>query len=145
MSSVPVARADDPDDPLTALMMGGTAMPTPSAYWQDTIVTDYINPATGDSYTPLVVPTPESAASTSLPDRLAELQTAMTRQPANLPYLVEGYSQSAQIAVDEKIDLIQAGSPPPRRHLPAARLRQPPRRRILGAVLRFGDSRRDGF
>jgi hypothetical protein len=113
MSSVPVARADDPDDPLTALMMGGTAMPTPSAYWQDTIVTDYINPATGDSYTPLVVPTPESAASTSLPDGLAELQTAMTRQPANLPYLVEGYSQSAQIAVDEKIDLIQAGAPPP--------------------------------
>ncbi len=113
MSSVPVARADDPDDPLTALMMGGTAMPTPSAYWQDTIVTDYINPATGDSYTPLVVPTPESAASTSLPDGLAELQTAMARQPVNLPYLVEGYSQSAQIAVDEKIDLIQAGAPPP--------------------------------
>ena len=58
MSSVPVARADDPDDPLTALMMGGTAMPTPSEYWQDTIVTDYIDTATGDSYTPLVVPTP---------------------------------------------------------------------------------------
>ena len=113
MSSVPVARADDPDDPLTALMMGGTAMPTPSEYWQDTIVTDYIDPATGDSYTPLVVPTPESAASTSLPDGLAQLQTAMSQQPANLPYLVEGYSQSAQIAVDEKIDLIQAGSPPP--------------------------------
>ena len=113
MSSVPVARADDPDDPLTALMMGGTAMPTPSEYWQDTIVTDYIDTATGDSYTPLVVPTPESAASTSLPDGLAQLQTAMSQQPANLPYLVEGYSQSAQIAVDEKIDLIQAGSPPP--------------------------------
>jgi hypothetical protein len=113
MSSVPVARADDPDDPLTALMMGGTAMPTPSEYWQDTIVTDYIDPATGDSYTPLVVPTPESAAGTSLPDGLAQLQTAMSQQPANLPYLVAGYSQSAQIAVDEKIDLIQAGSPPP--------------------------------
>ena len=112
-SSVPAARADDADGTLTALMMGGTAMPTPSAFWQDTIVTDYIDPATGDSYAPLVVPTPASAASTALPDGLAELQTAMSQQPANLPYLVEGYSQSAQIAVDEKIDLIQAGSPPP--------------------------------
>jgi PE-PPE domain len=37
----------------------------------------------------------------------------MSQQPANLPYLVEGYSQSAQIAIDEKIDLMQAGSPPP--------------------------------
>jgi PE-PPE domain len=94
-------------------MMGGTAMPTPSEFWQDTIVTDYIDPATGETYTPLVVATPESAASTSLQDGLDELQTAMSQQPANLPYLVEGYSQSAQIAIDEKIDLMQAGSPPP--------------------------------
>jgi hypothetical protein len=94
-------------------MMGGSLMPTPSEFWQDTIVTDYIDPATGEVYTPLVVATPESAASTSLQDGLADLQTAMSQQPANLPYLVEGYSQSAQIAIDEKIDLMQAGSPPP--------------------------------
>lgn len=111
MSAAPVAHADD--DPLDALMMGGTAMPTPSEFWQDTIITDYIDPATGDSYTPLVVPTPESAASTALSVGLANLQAAMAQQPANLPYLVEGYSQSAQIAIDEKIDLMQAGSPPP--------------------------------
>lgn len=88
-------------------------MPTPSEFWQDTIITDYIDPATGDSYTPLMVPTPESAASTALSVGLANLQAAMAQQPANLPYLVEGYSQSAQIAIDEKIDLMQAGSPSP--------------------------------
>jgi hypothetical protein len=113
LSSFPVALADDPEDPLTALMMGGSLMPTPSEFWQDTIVTDYIDPAAGGAYTPLLVATPESAASTSVQDGLNALQTAMSQQPANLPYLVEGYSQSAQIAIDEKINLMQAGSPPP--------------------------------
>jgi hypothetical protein len=42
MFSVPIARADNSDDPLNALMMGGTTMPTPSIEWQDRIVTDYI-------------------------------------------------------------------------------------------------------
>jgi hypothetical protein len=28
----PIARADDPDDPLNALMMGATGMPTPSEF-----------------------------------------------------------------------------------------------------------------
>jgi hypothetical protein len=113
LSSVPIARADDPADPLNALMMGGSLMPTPSEFWQDTIVTDYIDPATGANYTPVLVATPESSASTSLQVGLADLQAAMGQQPANQPYLVEGFSQSAQIAVDEKIDLMQAGSPPP--------------------------------
>jgi hypothetical protein len=113
MISAPLSRADDPDDPLAALMMGGTTMPTPSEFWQDTIITDYIDPATGGNYTPVLVPTPESGASTSLPVGLADLQAAMAQQPANQPYLVEGYSQSAQIAIDEKVDLMQSGSPPP--------------------------------
>ena len=42
--SVPVAKADD----LNALMMGGTGMPTPSTEWMDSIVSEYIDPATGD-------------------------------------------------------------------------------------------------
>jgi hypothetical protein len=42
MIAAPIARADNPDDPLNALMMGGTTMPTPSIEWQDRIVTDYI-------------------------------------------------------------------------------------------------------
>jgi hypothetical protein len=113
MISAPLSRADDPDDPLAALMMGGTTMPTPSEFWQDTIITDYIDPATGGNYSPVLVPTPESGASTSLPVGLADLQAAMAQQPANQPYLVEGYSQSAQIAIDEKVDLMQSGSPPP--------------------------------
>ena len=90
-----IARADDADDPLTALMMGGSGMPTPSEFWQDTIITDYIDPATGGNYTPVLVPTPESFASTSVPTGLADLQAAMGQQPADTPYLVEGYSQSA--------------------------------------------------
>jgi hypothetical protein len=109
----PVSRADD--DPLNALMMGGTTAPTPSEFWQDTIVTDYIDPATGGNYTPVLVPTPESLASTSVPVGLADLQAAMAQQQAadpGQPYLVEGYSQSAQIAVDEKIALMQAGQRP---------------------------------
>ena len=113
MISAPLSRADDPDDALAALMMGGTTMPTPSEFWQDTIITDYIDPATGGNYSPVLVPTPESGASTSLPVGLADLQAAMAQQPANQPYLVEGYSQSAQIAIDEKVDLMQSGSPPP--------------------------------
>jgi len=54
----PLCHADD--DPLNALMMGGTGMPTPSEFWQDTIVADYIDPATGENYTPVMVPTPET-------------------------------------------------------------------------------------
>jgi hypothetical protein len=113
MFSAANARADSGDgDPLNALMMGGTTMPRPSEFWQDTIITDYIDPATGNDYTPVLVPTPESGASSSVPVGLANLQTAMDEQPAGQPYLVEGYSQSAQIAIDEKLDLIQSGNPP---------------------------------
>jgi hypothetical protein len=115
MFSVPIARADNSDDPLNALMMGGTTMPTPSIEWQDRIITDYIDPATGGNYTPVLVPTPESLATTSVPTGLADLQAAMAQQQAadpGQPYLVEGISQSAQIAVDEKIALMQAGQHP---------------------------------
>ena len=77
LTSAPTAWADDPADPLNALMMGGSSMPTPSEFWQDNIITDYIDPATGDVYTPVLVPTPESAASSSIPVGLANLQAAM--------------------------------------------------------------------
>jgi hypothetical protein len=36
MVSVPIAKADDPDAALNALMMGGSGMPTPSEFWRDT-------------------------------------------------------------------------------------------------------------
>jgi PE-PPE domain len=61
------ARADDADDPLNALMMGGTTMPTPSIEWQDRIIAAYVDPATGANYTPVLVPTPESEAYSSVP------------------------------------------------------------------------------
>jgi hypothetical protein len=88
-------------------------MPTPSEFWQATIITDYIDPATGGNYTPVLVPTPESFASTSVPTGLADLQAAMGQQAADQPYLVEGYSQSAVIAIDEELQLIQSGQAPP--------------------------------
>jgi hypothetical protein len=113
--STPVSRADNPDEALNALMMGGTTAPTPSEFWQDTIVTDYIDPATGQNYTPVLVPTPESLSSTSVPVGLADLQAAMAQQQAadpGQPYLVEGYSQSAEIVVDEKTELMQTGQHP---------------------------------
>jgi hypothetical protein len=115
LMSAPISRADNPDDILNALMMGGTTAPTPSEFWQDTIVTDYIDPATGQNYTPVLVPTPESLSSTSVPVGLADLQAAMTQQQAadpGQPYLVEGYSQSAEIVVDEKTELMQSGQHP---------------------------------
>jgi hypothetical protein len=106
----PIAVADD--DPLNALMMGGTGMPTPSEFWQDTIVADYIDPATGENYTPVMVPTPETLASTTVPVGLADLQAVMAQQPSGQPYVVEGYSQSADIVVAEKEALMQAGQHP---------------------------------
>ncbi len=107
------AHADSPEDALTALVMGGTFMPTPSQRWQEAIVSDYIDPATGGTYTPVTVPYPASGASTSIPTGLANLQAAMAQQPDGRPYLVSGYSQSAQIAVLEKINLMQSGQPAP--------------------------------
>ena len=113
--SAPISLADNADDPLNALMMGGSGMPTPSEFWQDNIITDYIDPATGADYTPVLVPTPESFASTSNSIGLADLQAAMAHQQLidrGDPYLVEGYSQSASIAVDEKMQLLQDGQHP---------------------------------
>jgi hypothetical protein len=115
MFSVPISRADNADDALNALMMGGSGMPTPSEFWQNTIVTDYIDPATGANYAPVLVRTPESFASTSMPTGLADLQAAMAAQQLNDPgdpYLVEGYSQSAAIAVLEKMQLMDFGQQP---------------------------------
>jgi hypothetical protein len=116
MFSVAISRADNPDDALNALIMGGTTMPTPSEAWQDAIITDYIDPATGGNYTPVLVPTPESLATTSVPTGLADLQAAIAAQQLSdpgEPFLVEGYSQSAVIAVEEEIQLMQSGQAPP--------------------------------
>jgi PE-PPE domain len=113
--STPTASADDSADPLNALMMGGTGAPTPSIEWQDRIVAAYVDPATGGTYTPVLVPTPESEAYSSAMDGLKDLQDAMATQEAKYPgqpFLVEGYSQSASIAVLEKEDLMAAGQHP---------------------------------
>ena len=100
--SVPVAKADDPDAELNALMMGGTGMPVPSSEWMDSIINDYIDPATGADYTAQVVPTPANLpVDLSVQNGLADLQTAMaTQQLADpgAPYVIEGYSMSALIA-----------------------------------------------
>jgi PE-PPE domain len=113
MTSVPVAKADD----LNALMMGGTGMPTPSTEWMDSIVSEYIDPATGGSYTPVVVTTPEALpVDLTVAEGLTDLQTAVSQQQIadpGQPYVIEGYSQSALIAVDEKEALAASGQPTP--------------------------------
>lgn len=109
MISVPAARADNPDDPLNALMMGGTGMPTPSTDWVNSMISDYIDPATGNSYAPVVVTTPANLPVVlSVQNGLADLQTAMAAQQAadpGAPFALEGYSMSALIAVDEEEQL----------------------------------------
>jgi hypothetical protein len=115
MVSAPITRADSPDDPLNALMIGGTGMPTPSIEWQDRIITDYVDPATGGTYTPVLVPTPASLASTSYPVGVANLQAAMQAQQMDYPgqpYVVAGYSQGASVDYLEKLALMQAGQHP---------------------------------
>jgi hypothetical protein len=108
-AAVPVAVADDADSSLTALMMGGTGMPVPSSEWMDSIISDYIDPATGANYTAQVVPTPANLpVDLSVHDGLADLQAAMAAQQLaepGLPYAIEGYSMSALIAVDEEEQL----------------------------------------
>lgn len=107
--STPTSRADNSGETLNALMMGGTFQPTPSANWMDSIITDYLDPATGASYTAVPVTTPETVPlAPSLQGGLADLQAAMSYQQAidpGAPYLIEGYSQSALIAVDEEAQL----------------------------------------
>ena len=107
--SLPVARADDSDDVLNALIMGGTGMPTPGSQWVDSMITDYINPATGNSYNPVVVTTPEALpVDHTVAEGLTDLQAAMAAQQVadpGAPYVIAGYSQSALIAVDEEEQL----------------------------------------
>jgi hypothetical protein len=113
MFSVPIATADNPDDALNALMMGGTGMPTPSTEWMDSIISEYIDPATGGTYTPVVVTTPANLpVDLSVANGLTDLQAAMTQQQLSdpgAPYAIEGYSMSALIAVDEEEDLAASG------------------------------------
>ena len=118
--SLPVARADDSDDVLNALIMGGTGMPTPGSQWVDSMITDYINPATGNSYNPVVVTTPEALpVDHTVAEGLTDLQAAMAAQQVadpGAPYVIAGYSQSALIAVDEEEQLAStaaAGQPIP--------------------------------
>jgi hypothetical protein len=111
-----VSRADNPDDTLNALMMGGTFQPTPSAPWMDSIINDYLDPATGASYTGVAVTTPETVPlAPSLQGGLADLQAAMAHQQATdpgAPYLIEGYSQSAVLAVNEELAASSASGQP---------------------------------
>ncbi|CAJ1503283.1 PE-PPE domain-containing protein [[Mycobacterium] kokjensenii] len=114
-----VAHADSSDGPLNALMMGGTGMPTPSQAWRDSIIEAYINPATGGDYTLVMVATPESFASPSVPDGVVKLLEAIDAQVAahpDEPFVVSGYSQSAMISIMAKAHLAElaaSGQPIP--------------------------------
>lgn len=100
----------DADGVLTALILGGTFMPRPSARWLDAVIADYINPATGDSYSPVTVEYPATLASYSFPDGFANLSNAMAQQLANHPddpFLIAGYSQGSAIVTLMKLQLME--------------------------------------
>jgi PE-PPE domain len=103
--SIPVRLVDE-EDPLNALMVGGTFQPTPTASWMESILNDYIDTATGREYTAVPVTTPETVPlDPSLQTGLADLQAAMGHQALiepGQPYLIEGYSQGAIVVADEK-------------------------------------------
>jgi hypothetical protein len=103
-----------------ALMMTGTGTQTPSQAFMKALISDYIDPATGGSYTGQAVSTPETLPlNTSMDSGLSDLAAAMaaeqTAHPGQ-PFLIEGYSQSALIAIEEKRQLQAAraaGQPVP--------------------------------
>jgi hypothetical protein len=104
--SVPISRADNPDDPLNALLMGATAMPVPNPVWMQGMINDYIDPGTGQNYTPVAVDYPATLPiDYSTQTGLTDLQALMAEQPTGEPFLIEGFSMSALIAVEEKEDL----------------------------------------
>ncbi|MEZ0362705.1 PE-PPE domain-containing protein [Mycobacterium sp. pUA109] len=119
LTSIAAAQAEDDAD-LTALMMGGTGMPVARADWMDSLLADYIDPATGTSYTPVGVDYPaglpvDHTVQLGLTDLHAAMDQLQAADPGQ-PYLVAGYSLSALIAVELKRELAaaaQAGQPVP--------------------------------
>src|SRR5690625_4233630 len=105
ITSIDVARGDDDADP-TALMMGGTGMPVARTDWMGSLLHDYIEPATGTSYTAVGVDYPAGLpVDHTVQIGLADLQAAIGELQAadpDQPYLVAGYSLSALIAVELK-------------------------------------------
>lgn len=119
-TAVAVSPADPDADTVTALMMGGTGMPVLRMQWMESILADYIEPATGASYAPIGVDYPAGLpVDHTVRIGLTDLQAAMAQQQASdpgAPYLIEGYSLSALIAVELKRQLaamVNAGQPAP--------------------------------
>jgi len=112
-------------DPLIALIMGGTSNPQPDPNYVTSVYTSYIQPNPSfSSAIPLGLFTPEQfrpvtpqlgnlTYSQSLAQGVTLLNNAINStlsNPANTA-LVFGYSQSAEIANDEIVALMAAGSP----------------------------------
>jgi len=108
IGSLAVSRADN-DAGSTALMMGGTGMPVARVDWMDSLLTDYIEPATGNSYTPVGVDYPAGLpVNHNIQIGLADLRAVIDQLQASNPgepFLVSGYSLSALIAVELKREL----------------------------------------
>ena len=113
IGSLPAASADGDTDP-TALIMGGTGMPVARADWMNSLLADYIEPATGNSYTPVSVDYPaglpvDHTVQIGLADLQAAIDQLQTSDPGQ-PLLVAGYSLSALIAVELKRELAAAAA-----------------------------------
>ena len=104
--------ADNTDTAVTALIMGGTTQSTPPQRWIDATIRDYIEPALGTSCLGVAVTTPAKwVMGESQRAGLADLRAAMSQQDRaepGRPYVVQGFSQSAMIAVELKRELAAA-------------------------------------
>jgi hypothetical protein len=119
----PTAAAAD-----TALILGGTGLPTPPQSYVDAVEHVYLIPRGLGGYTPQVVTTPEQAypitgvnsisVDTSAAQGVTALDDAIKTQlaagpdPANNHVVVFGYSQGAAVASQEAAQLAASSNPP---------------------------------
>jgi len=114
----PTAAAAD-----TALIMGGTGLPTPPQSYVDAVENLYLAPNGYGAYTPQVLTTPEQAypitgvnslpVDTSAAQGVTILNSAINQQiAAGNHVVVFGYSQGAAVASQEEAQLATSSNPP---------------------------------
>ncbi len=122
MTGPPAFAAD------TALIVGGTGIPTPPQSYVDAIQNLYLDPLGYGSYTPVSVTTPEQyypltgpnsvTVDTSVAEGVTALDAAIRSQlaagnnPVGNKVVVVGYSQGASVTSQEAADLAASPNPP---------------------------------
>ena len=114
----PTAAAAD-----TALILGGTGLPTPPQSYVDAVKNLYLVPGGYGAYSPQVLTTPEQAypitgvnslpVDTSAAQGVTILDSAINQQIAAGNHIVVfGYSQGAAVASQEEAQLATSSNPP---------------------------------